>query len=168
MPIFSRGIFNTHSPFTFLILNWENLGTGTTYYIGKINSDGSSTNLQTLNIPTGDTLTTTITNLTNGELYRFVVYVSTTDMVQVTAIPIGPPKDLSVSNNGSNFTVSVNFNGDTKVYITILGITSDTVEVMGPGEYTDTVNTIIGASSLYLKYVVIVSNSIGSIKLQSE
>ena len=153
-----------------ITLKWENVNadSGSTYAIVRIKEDGSFERL-----PNVYTTTATITNLSdgsrlvNGTLYRFNVYASQDDMLQITATPIGKPIINSVSNSGSNFTVNVNFNGDTQVYITILGITSDTVEVMGPGRYTDTVNTIIGASSSYLKYVVIVSNSIGSEKLQS-
>jgi len=146
-----------------IILNWENLGTGTTYYIVRIKDDGSYEYLQTVT-----TRTATITNLTNGTLYRFNVYAAQDDMLQITSTPIGPPKDLSASNT----TVNVNFNGDSKVGITIIGITETDAEVIPTEYYTTTSDRLTTINQLttknnknldlYLKYVVIASNSVGS------
>ena len=154
-----------------ITLKWENINTnsGSTYAIVRIKEDGSF-ELILSNVTTTTAIITTLSDgspLVNGTLYRFNVYASQDDMLQITATPIGPPIINSASNSGSNFYTNVNFNGDTKVSITIIAITSDSVEIVGPASYTSTVNTITGGSSSYLKYVVIVSNSIGSVKYVS-
>jgi len=154
-----------------ITLNWENINadSGSTYAIVRIKDDGSFERLP--NVYTETAVITTLSDgspLVNGTLYRFNVYASQDDMLQITATPIGKPIINSVSNSGSNFTVNVNFAGDTKVYITILGVNSDNIlEIMGPKTFYTTVNTISGESSSYLKYVVIVSNSVGSVNYQS-
>ena len=154
-----------------ITLNWENINasSGSTYAIVRIKEDGSFERLP--DVYTETAVITTLPNgssLVNGTLYKFNVYASQDDMLQITATPIGKPIINSVSNSGNNFTVNVNFAGDTKVYITILGINSDNIlEIMGPNTFYTTVNTITGTSSSYLKYVVIVSNSIGSVNYQS-
>ena len=154
-----------------ITLKWENINpaSGYTYAIVRIKDDGSFERLP--DVYTETAVITTLSDgspLVNGTKYRFNVYASQDDMLQITATPIGKPIINSVSNSGNNFTVNVNFAGDTKVYITILGINSDNIlEIMGPNTFYTTVNTITGTSSSYLKYVVIVSNSIGSVNYQS-
>lgn len=150
-----------------ITLNWENLGSGNTYYIARINDDGSSTAAQQIVITEGNKPTATISPLVNGTLYRFNVYASKDDMLQVTARPIGPPLSLSASNT----TVNVNFNGDNSINIIIIGITGETAEVAEPQEFTTTddklttINqlTVSVDVSIYITYVVIASNSVGSL-----
>jgi len=154
-----------------IILNWTNINhnSESTYAIVRIRDDGSQERLPNV---TGTT-TTTITTLdgsplVNGTLYKFNVYASYDDMLQITTKSIGPPIIYSVSMSGSNFVTDIGLNGDSKVFITIFAISGESAEVIGPFEKTSQQNTIPCSLSSYLKYAVIASNSVGNDKFISE
>jgi len=143
---------------TTITLNWENLGSETTYYVVWVKNDGSSQLIKTVTAKTA-----TIEQLINGQYYTYNVYASQTDMLQIAAKPIGPPIIRSVTNSGSLFNTDVNFNGDSKIFIAIIAINSQNeAEIIGPLSYTSEQNVISGKSGNYLKYVVIAVNSVGA------
>jgi len=142
-----------------ITLNWENLGSETTYYVVWVKNDGSSQLIKTVTAKTA-----TIEDLINGQYYTYNVYASQTDMLQIAAKPIGPPIIRSVTNSGSLFNTDVNFNGDSKIFIAIIAINSQNeAEIIGPLSYTSEQNVIAGKpGNTYLKYVVIAVNSVGA------
>jgi hypothetical protein len=143
-----------------LTLNWENLGSGSTFYVVRITDNGSSELAETTTATTA-----TITGLENGKLYTYNVYASQDDMLQIKAKPIGPPIINSVINNGNTFNTDINLNGDTNLYISIIAINSSSnIEIIGPALYTNTLNTIEGDSSSYTAYTIIAVNSVGATK----
>jgi hypothetical protein len=145
---------------TQLTLNWENLGSGSTFYVVRITDSGSSELAETTTATTA-----TITGLENGKLYTYNVYASQDDMLQIKAKPIGPPIINSVINNGNTFNTDINLNGDTNLYISIIAInSSNNIEIIGPALYTNKLNTIVGNSSSYIAYTIIAVNSVGAKK----
>ena len=148
-----------------LTLNWDNLGSGSTFYVVRITDNGSSELVGTVT-----TTTATITGLENGKLYTYNVYASKDDMLQIKAKPIGPPIINSVDIvSGRIFNTDINLNGDTNLYIAIIAINSESnIEIIGPALYTTVNNNIEGNSSSYLAYTIIAVNSVGAIKYSSQ
>lgn len=146
-----------------ITLNWENVESGSTYYIDWVKDDGSS-----INVAIVTELTATITDLDNGILYRYNVYASKDDMLQISAKPIGLPVINSVvASNNYSFSTNINLNGDSKVYIMIIAITSnDNLEVIGNAYFTSQLNTIVGNPAVtYSSWITVAVNNAGSTRL---
>jgi hypothetical protein len=144
-----------------ITLNWENVETGSIYYVDWVKPDGS-----VVNVATVTQLTTTITALENGTSYKYNVYASKDDMLQISATPIGKPIIISVvATNNYTFTTNINLNGDSKVYIMIIAVTSTgNLEVLGNKYFTAQSNTIVGTSTVtYTRWVTVAVNNAGSI-----
>jgi hypothetical protein len=144
-----------------ITLNWENVESGSIYYVDWVKPDGS-----VVNVATVTQLTTTITALENGTSYKYNVYASKDDMLQISATPIGKPIIISVvATNNYTFTTNINLNGDSKVYIMIIAVTSTgNLEVLGNKYFTAQSNTIVGSPTVtYTKWVTVAVNNAGSI-----
>ena len=89
-------------------------------------------------------------------------------MLQISAKPIGLPVINSVvASNNYSFSTNINLNGDSKVYIMIIAITSnDNLEVIGNAYFTSQLNTIVGNPAVtYSSWITVAVNNAGSTRL---